>query len=264
MMEQVLMNLAVNARDAMPKGGLLVIRICRREVTHFDATQSPEARAGAYVCLTVTDTGCGIPPENLRRIFEPFFTTKEVGKGTGLGLATVYGIVKQHRGWIEVESEMGKGSTFRVFIPQCAQSTEVRAEVQAEPSAPRGNETILVVEDEDPLRELVVQYLSSQGYQVLQAETGVKALELWSENKQRIDLVLTDLVMPEHMNGRELAQALMAERADLKVVYTSGYSADVVGRDMMLRPGLNYLQKPYHPQALAQVVRDRLDYARQI
>jgi two-component system, cell cycle sensor histidine kinase and response regulator CckA len=257
MMEQVLLNLAVNARDAMPKGGLLVIRISRRQVTSSDL--SPEAQPGTYGCLTVVDSGCGIHPDNIRRIFEPFFTTKEVGKGTGLGLATVYGIVKQHRGWIEVESELQRSSTFRVYIPQSEQSKPSTAEVQAVLPAPRGTETILVVEDEDPLRELVSHYLSNQGYQVLQAETGLQALQLWSNHKQRIDLVLTDLVMPEHMNGRELAQALLAERSDLKIIFTSGYSADVVGTDMILKSGLNYLQKPYQPQALARVIRNRLD-----
>lgn len=261
MMEQVLMNLAVNARDAMPKGGVLVIRLSRRQLTAADLVKHPDVPPGSYVCLSVMDTGCGIPPEHLRRIFEPFFTTKEVGKGTGLGLATVYGIVKQHRGWIEVESEFGKSATFRVYVPHCQQAAEPCA-LPAPPlqrSPPRGTETLLVVEDEEPLRELVSRYLSGQGYEVLQAESGLRALEVWGQNKDRIDLVLTDLVMPEHMNGRELVQALLAERADLKVIFTSGYSAEVVGADMLLRPGLNYLQKPYQPHALAQVVRERLD-----
>lgn len=259
MIEQVLMNLAVNARDAMPAGGLLVIRISSRQCNSTDLTQNPDALPGNYVSLTVTDTGCGISPANLRRIFEPFFTTKEIGKGTGLGLATVYGIVKQHRGWIEVESEVGKTTTFRVHIPQTDKVTPAPFEPQPLTPVPGGSETILVVEDEDPLRALVSEYLTHRGYQVIQAETGLRALELWAQKKQSIDLVLTDLVMPEHMNGRELAQALIADRKDVKIIYTSGYSADILGKDPILRPGSNYLQKPYQPETLARVVRERLD-----
>jgi CheY-like chemotaxis protein len=205
------------------------------------------------------DTGCGIPPEILRRIFEPFFTTKEVGKGTGLGLATVYGIVKQHQGWIEVESEPGKGSTFRVFLPRSLEAVQIANQRPAEPAVRGGTETILVVEDETPVRELVCNLLERHGYQTLQAESGPKALQVWRVSKDRISLVLTDLVMPDQMNGRELAEKLWAEQPRLKVIFTSGYSADVVGKDFVLRSDLNYLQKPYHPQKLALAVRDRLD-----
>ncbi|MGO8927084.1 MAG: PAS domain S-box protein [Limisphaerales bacterium] len=259
MMEQVLLNLAVNSRDAMPKGGLLAIRISALEVDARRLAQHSEARAGQFVCLSVTDTGCGIPPENLRRIFEPFFTTKEVGKGTGLGLATVYGIIKQHQGWIEVESEPGKGTTFRVFLPRSLEAAEAGIERRAEPPARGGTETILVVEDEAPVRELVCNLLAGYGYQILQAESGAKALQVWRESKDRINLLLTDLVMPNQMNGRELADRLWTERPRLKVIFTSGYSADVVGEDFVLRPGINYLQKPYHPHKLALAVRDYLD-----
>ena len=259
MMEQVLLNLAVNARDAMPKGGVLAIRIAALEVDARRVAEQPEARVGRFVCVTVTDTGCGIPPANLRRIFEPFFTTKEVGKGTGLGLATVYGIVKQHQGWIEVESEVGKGTTLRVFLPRSAE-TVAAAEVRPDEKPVRGGtETILVVEDEAPVRELVCHVLSGHGYRILQAESGVKALEVWQDSKEQIDLLLTDLVMPDRMNGRELAETLRAERPRLRVIFTSGYSAEVVGRDLVLRHELNYLQKPYHPKKLAVVVRDCLD-----
>jgi PAS domain S-box-containing protein len=259
MMEQVLLNLAVNSRDAMPKGGLLAIRISALEVDARRLAQHSEARAGQFVCLSVIDTGCGIPPENLRRIFEPFFTTKEVGKGTGLGLATVYGIIKQHQGWIEVESEPGKGTTFRVFLPRGLEAAEAGIERRAEPPARGGTETILVVEDEAPVRELVCNLLAGYGYQILQAESGAKALQVWRESKDRINLLLTDLVMPNQMNGRELAERLWTERPRLKVIFTSGYSADVVGEDFVLRPGINYLQKPYHPHKLALAVRDYLD-----
>lgn len=259
MIEQVLLNLAVNSRDAMPQGGVLNIQISTRTVTGAEAANDPEALAGDFVCLGVTDSGCGIPPENLRRIFEPFFTTKQAGKGTGLGLATVYGIVKQHRGWIQVESEVGHGTTFRVFLPQVETAIEAPEADVATPDVRGGKETILVVEDEGPVRELVCHLLTCHGYNILQAESGVRALEIWQEARQEIDLLLTDLVMPDRMNGRELAEKLWRDRPKLKVIFTSGYSADVVGRDFLCRSGLQYLQKPYPPQKLASVVRDCLD-----
>ena len=259
MMEQVLLNLAVNARDAMPDGGQLLIKIGVLNVDARHVAQHHEAHAGRYVCVSAIDKGCGIAPENLRRIFEPFFTTKEVGKGTGLGLATVYGIVKQHQGWVEVESEIGRGTTFRVYLP-CSSQSVTPAEAASVGKAVRGGtETILVVEDEAPVRELVCDLLAGHGYNILQAESGRKALDVWKQSKDRIDLVLTDLVMPDRMNGRELAERLWVERPDLKVIFTSGYSAEVVGKDFVMRRGLNYLQKPYHPQRLASVVRDCLD-----
>jgi len=259
MMEQVLLNLSVNSRDAMPNGGQLSLRIAVLDLDACHLAHHPDARPGRFVCLSAMDTGCGIPQENLRRIFEPFFTTKEVGKGTGLGLATVYGIVKQHQGWIEVETSVGKGTTFKVFLPCCNEVSGTVAEPAAQPAVRGGTETILVVEDETPVRELVCNLLEAHGYKILQAESGVKALEVWSQSKDRVDLVLTDLVMPDRMNGRELAERLWSERPKLKVIFTSGYSADVVGKDFVLRGGLNYLQKPYHPQQLAVTVRDCLD-----
>jgi PAS domain S-box-containing protein len=259
MMEQVLLNLAVNARDAMPKGGLLAIKISPVNVDAIHTAEHPEACVGNYVCLSVTDTGCGIPPENLRRIFEPFFTTKEVGKGTGLGLATVYGIVKQHQGWIEVESEVGRGTAFKVFIPLSGETAKVAHDQPDEKAARGGTETILVVEDEAPVRELVCSVLAGHGYRVLQAESGAGALQIWRDSKEEIDLLLTDLVMPDRLNGRELAEKLWTERPRLKVIFTSGYSADAVGKDFVLCRGLNYLQKPYHPHKLALAVRDCLD-----
>jgi PAS domain S-box-containing protein len=256
MIEQVVLNLAVNSRDAMPRGGLLTIRISVVEVKEGERT---EEGAGRFVCLTVTDTGCGIPPENLPRIFEPFFTTKEVGKGTGLGLATVYGIVKQHQGWIEVESQPGNGATFRVYLPQAAEGSSTSDTATAENAVRGGSETILVVEDETPVRELVCDFLAGRGYKILQAESGLKALELWKDCKEKVDLVLTDLVMPDQLNGRELAEKLWTEKPKLKVIFTSGYSAEIVGKDFVVRPGLSYLQKPYQPHELAVAVRERLD-----
>jgi nitrogen-specific signal transduction histidine kinase len=192
MMEQVLLNLVVNARDAMPKGGQLAIKITASTVSLNHRTHHPESRPGEFVCLNVSDTGSGIDRENLRRIFEPFFTTKEVGKGTGLGLATVYGIVDQHQGWIEVDSEIGKGSSFRVFLPDAREAAAAPQARVFKPTVRGGSETILVVEDEMALRELVCVVLGGHGYKILQAESGVKALEIWQHNKRKIDLLLTD------------------------------------------------------------------------
>ncbi len=259
MMEQVLLNLAVNARDAMPKGGRLAVRISIVDLNEAHVRHHPEARVGRFVCVSKTDTGCGIPPENLQRIFEPFFTTKEIGRGTGLGLATVYGIVKQHRGWIEVESTVGKGTTFRIYIPYVGSAQAETEKPTTQITIRGGTETILLVEDEKPVRELVSRVLQKYGYKILPAGNGVEALETWNRHKNEISMLFTDLVMPDNMNGRELAEKLWAERPGLKVVFTSGYSTDIVGKDFKLEPGLNYLQKPYEPQVLALVVRRCLD-----
>ncbi|MGH7951346.1 MAG: PAS domain S-box protein [Limisphaerales bacterium] len=259
MMEQILLNLAVNARDAMPRGGQLNVRISVVELNDADLHDHPDGRAGKFVCLSQSDTGVGIAPENMSRIFEPFFTTKEVGKGTGLGLATVYGIIKQHQGWIEVESAVGKGTTFSVFIP-CAGDEETGAEKSTASIAIRGgNETILVVEDEKPVRELIARVLETYGYNILEAGSATEALEIWSRQKNEIHLLLTDLIMPGDLNGRELAEVIWSERSDLKVIFSSGYSADIVGKDFKLEPELNFLQKPYHPHTLALTVRRCLD-----
>jgi PAS domain S-box-containing protein len=261
MMEQILLNLAVNARDAMPRGGQLNIQIAVVEVDEAHVLRQPEARVGQFVCVSKSDTGCGIPAENLPRIFEPFFTTKEVGKGTGLGLATVYGIVKQHQGWIEVESIVGKGTTFRIYFPSIA-AVEAEPEKIVAPVAVRGGtETILLVEDEPPVRELVARLLQKHGYKVWQANNGPDALGVWREHKCDISLLLTDLVMPGNMNGHDLAEKLRYEQPGLKVIFTSGYSADIVGKNFKLEPGLNFLQKPYQPQTLALAVRRCLDCA---
>jgi len=258
MIEQVLLNLAVNSRDAMPQGGHLRITTAA-ETFEADNPQRPAAAApGRYVCLTVSDTGAGIPPDVLPRIFEPFFTTKEIGKGTGLGLATVYGIVEQHRGWITVTSELGKGTTFRIHLPAAA-ATAGQAAATAPRKPPGGSETILVAEDEPAVRLLVGNLLQRCGYKVLTAESGRAALKVWEEHHADIDLLLTDMVMPDGLTGRELAQKLKAQRPDLKVIFTSGYSAETVGKGSSLVGGLNFLQKPYRPNELAQSVRNCLD-----
>jgi PAS domain S-box-containing protein len=259
MMEQVLLNLAVNARDAMPKGGQLAIRLTVIDVDDAYVAQQPDARKGTFVCISVTDTGTGISHENLPRIFEPFFTTKAIGKGTGLGLATVYGIVKQHQGWIELESCVGKGTTFRIFIPWTSSDKVGNEKPTTAITVRGGEEGVLLVEDEKPVRELVARVLERYGYKTFQAENGSNALEVWQQHKNEIKLVLTDLVMPNNMNGRELAEKLWAQSPGLKVVFTSGYSADIVGKDFKLEPELNFLQKPYQPQILALTIRRCLD-----
>ena len=260
MIEQVLMNLSINSRDAMPRGGTLSISVGNCEVDVGHGRLYAEARSGRFVCLTHSDTGMGIPPENITRIFEPFFTTKELGKGTGLGLATVYGIVKQHKGWIEVESDLGKGTTFRIFLPAATTSQVTTTDSSSQPvRAPDGTETILVVEDERDLREIITRTLIRHGYRVFQAVDGNAALKIWEEYKKDIELLFTDVIMPGGINGRELAEKLLEQKPALKVIYSSGYSADALGKDFQLDLNLNYLPKPYVPDDLARIVRRRLD-----
>ena len=258
MIEQVLVNLAVNARDAMPQGGSLVVSTYPIEIDGDYARRQPEARTGFFVCLSVTDTGHGMDAATLARIFEPFFTTKEIGKGTGLGLSTVYGIIKQHQGWIEVSSEVGRGTSFRVFLPASSKARRA-SEIGKPKEIPGGDETILVVEDEQPLRELVHEILQKKGYRVFEAGTGAEALKVWEQYGGQIQMLLTDIMMPEGLSGGELAEKLLAERPELKVIYTSGYSLEVVNSRGELRDGLNFLQKPYHPETLSQMVRECLD-----
>jgi signal transduction histidine kinase/ActR/RegA family two-component response regulator len=259
MMDQVLLNLAVNARDAMPNGGQLVIETSGVEFDEFAVTQSPQARPGSFVRLNVSDSGCGIPPENLSKIFEPFFTTKEVGKGTGLGLATVFGIVQQHQGWINVYSEVNHGTTFRVYVPRLAKNGGKKSPQPALAATSGGNETILLAEDDPSLRVSVRKALSQLGYRILEAPTGVKALEVWKDNRAEIRLLLTDLVMPDGMSGKDLAERILQEDPRLKVIYMSGYSAEVVGKDFPLKEGVNFLAKPFQASKLAQTIRDNLD-----
>jgi two-component system, cell cycle sensor histidine kinase and response regulator CckA len=259
MLEQIVMNLAVNARDAMPKGGRLNISTSSVQVEPDYARKHPDARPGDFVCLTVADTGCGMDARTLERIFEPFFTTKEVGKGTGLGLATVYGIVKQHRGWIEVSSEVSQGTAFKVYFPGLDRELDPNTEfLPAVGTIQGGKETVLLVEDEPVLRELVHEILSGYQYRVIQAGTGIEALRLWDEYDGKVDLLLTDMVMPEGMNGSELAEQLKRRKPDLKVIFTSGYSSDAVGRDFNQEEAV-FLPKPYLPPQLAQLVRRCLD-----
>jgi PAS domain S-box-containing protein len=259
MMDQVLMNLAVNARDAMFNGGQLVIETTGVEFDEFAAAQTAQARPGSFVRLSVSDNGCGIPPENLGKIFEPFFTTKGVGKGTGLGLATVFGIAQQHQGWVNVHSEVGHGTTFTVYLPRLSESQDAKIIKKLPATALTGHETILLVEDEPALRTMIGKTLARLGYRVLEASTGFKALDVWKEHPAEINLLLTDLMMPDGMTGKELGLRLLQENPKLKVIYMSGYSADIVAQDFSLQEGVNFLVKPFQMQQLAQIIRDCLD-----
>ena len=260
MIEQVLLNLAVNARDAMPGGGTLTLATSLVEFATGQLPRNPDASAGTFVCLAVADTGAGMPPAILARIFDPFFTTKEVGKGTGLGLATVYGILRQHGGWVDVESELGRGSEFRVYLPATERPCPGNEPKPHEPVLlPAGTECVLVVEDEPSVRLLVVNLLKRFGYRVLAAETGVEALKVWAKHGSEIDLLFTDITMPDGMTGRELARRIQEQRPGLKVIFTSGYSADLANLDVGAVEGLNFLQKPFSPAQLAESIRACLD-----
>ncbi len=327
MLEQILVNLTMNARNAMPDGGKLTLRTSRVLLTPEQAQGSLDTRPGWHVRLEVQDTGHGIEPSVLPRIFEPFYTTKDVGQGTGLGLATVYAIVRQHQGWIQVDSAVGRGTTFQIAFPetdqrpesasaatpdlpprasrtgahvrtapglhpppasrasaavgrsaavsvagpasQLASALEVAPTVaQATPVEPAtspvpvsGGETILVVEDEAQLRRIVQRVLAHQGYRVLLAESGVCALRLWDQHRDEITLLLTDMVMPEGMTGRQLADRLLAEKPTLKVIYSSGYSVDLAESEERFQEGMNFLPKPYTPSTLTQFVKSTLRQA---
>jgi PAS domain S-box-containing protein len=258
MVEQIAMNLAVNARDAMPNGGQLSITTSLETIHRAPTPMDPEPRDGEYICLTFSDAGTGMDTQVLSRIFEPFFTTKAVGKGTGLGLSTVFGIVRQHQGWLEVDSKPNQGTTFRIYFPPSREAAE-KTELVVDTALRSGRETILVAEDEDTLREMVVQVLKVQGYTVLAAASGYDALEVWEHANRPVDLLLTDLVMPGGIMGSDLAARLSRQCPRLKVIYTSGYSPGMAGKDVSLLEGRNFLPKPYSVGKLAQFVRDCLD-----
>jgi PAS domain S-box-containing protein len=259
MLDQVLMNLCINARDAMPNGGQLVIEISGVEFDEFAAAQSTQLGVGSFVCLSVSDSGCGIPADILPKIFEPFFTTKPVGRGTGLGLATVFGIVQQHHGWVNVYSEVNHGTTFRIYLPRLASNEKTSPSQPTFSPAHRGHETILLTEDDPAVRTSVRKALSQLGYRVLEASTGTLALEVWRQNRNEIRLLLTDLVMPDGMTGKELTQRLLQEDPQLKVIVMSGYSAEVAGNDFPLQEGINFITKPFPAVKLAQIMRNCLD-----
>jgi signal transduction histidine kinase/ActR/RegA family two-component response regulator/HAMP domain-containing protein len=260
MIEQVVMNLSVNARDAMPRGGRLTVGVETVDIDAAFVETHPQAHEGPFVRLRVADTGIGMDTPTMSHIFEPFFTTKDVGQGTGLGLATVYGIVKQHEGWVEVNSEPGKGSTFDVYLPASdAVPGAPKAAVAATGPVAGGTETILIVEDEPILRSMARDILEECGYHILEASSGKDALDVWNRQANEIDLLLTDMVMPEGLSGVELAKHLLATRPRLKVVFTSGYTANEVNQEMLAQTRASFLSKPYTHTELAKAVRDCLD-----
>jgi PAS domain S-box-containing protein len=257
--EQVLMNLAVNARDAMPEGGVLTIKT---ENVHFGGKHTKQrltVEPGNYVMLSVADNGCGMDAETRTHIFEPFFTTKEVGKGTGLGLSTAYGIVKQSGGTLWVYSEVGKGTTFKIYLPRVdvlVESAEIVCETK---DAPRGQETVLLVEDDDMVRDLSKEILETYGYSVLVASNGREGLRVGSEFQGGIDLVITDVIMPQ-MSGREMAEGLRTIRPDTRVLFMSGFTDDAIVHHGVLEERVFFIQKPFSPEALASKAREVLDH----
>src|SRR5437763_8719524 len=259
--EQIIINLAVNARDALPSGGRLTIEAANVDMDEAYVRGHAPASPGRYVMLALSDTGIGLDEQTKARIFEPFFTTKEPGKGTGMGLATVYGVLKQHGGWVEVESALRRGTSIRAFFPLSVDGLGAKSQKPERSSAgwaPTDIITILVVEDEEMLREFVSDALSALGYRVLAAPNGRAALDLWGKHNAEIDLLLTDVVMPESISGRELAHTLIMDKPDLKVIFTSGYSAELIGTDFERENQHAFLAKPYLPDRLAQAVASHL------
>jgi signal transduction histidine kinase len=255
--EQIIMNLAVNARDAMPGGGQLTIETVNVELDGVDGHQHPSVEPGSYVMLGMSDTGCGMDADTQTHIFEPFFTTKGLGKGTGLGLATVYGIVKQSGGKIDVDSALGKGTTFKIYFPRVEGAAERLEPISAPNAALRGSETILLVEDEEMVRALAQAILERYGYTVLAAKHVNDALRIAQEGPQAIHLLLTDTIMPG-MHGTELAQHVLAIRPAMKVLYMSGYADKAFTHTGTGEPGLAFLQKPFTPQTLGRKVHEIL------
>ncbi len=256
-MNQVLMNLLINARDAMPGGGKIVVETANVDLDEAYAARHPEVNPGPYVMLAVSDTGTGIEPGTLEHIFEPFFTTKPRGKGTGLGLATVYGIVRQSGGWIWVYSEPGLGTTFKIYLARTGVAPRAVPEERA-PGFARGTETVLVVEDNDKVRDLGASVLRDAGYQTLMAASGQDALRYFEDGGVPIHLLFTDVIMPG-MNGRDLAGRVAGLSPSTRVLYTSGYTADVIVHRGVLDEGVDYLRKPFTPSRLLAKVREILD-----
>lgn len=256
--EQVIMNLVVNARDAMPTGGKLTIETANVELNELDVNGHIGVAAGRYVVLSVSDTGVGMSPEVKDQIFEPFFTTKDKDKGTGLGLSVVYGIVKQTGGNVWVDSELGRGTVFKIYLPRVYELLEELKERVEVVELPRGSETVLIAEDDDQLRKLIVELLQTQGYKILEASCGDDALAIYKEQKDSIHLLLVDVVMPK-MNGIQLVEQCREMGQEFKVLYMSGYAASVIMHPEVLVKGINYIRKPFTFQSLAKKVRDVLD-----
>ena len=257
--EQVLLNLAVNSQDAMPEGGILNIEAANMELDESYTVSHPEVMPGMYVMISVSDTGTGMDEETMEHIFEPFFTTKDREKGTGLGLATVYGIVKQHGGSLSVYSEKGKGSTFRVFLPMVSkEGIETEKKGVAKENIEKGSETILIVEDNETVRMFALNMLQELGYNVIIASSADMAIKISRDSEKKIDLLLTDVIMPK-MNGRELYDILKKERSGLKVLFISGYAGSIIGHHGILDRDVNFLQKPFTIYSLSKKVRSVLE-----
>jgi signal transduction histidine kinase/ActR/RegA family two-component response regulator len=258
-LEQVLMNLTLNARDAMPDGGTITVSTTRVQFDASNLPSNPDAKPGTYIRIQVADTGTGMDEQTRLRIFEPFFTTKGLNKGTGMGLATVYGIVKQHEGWIDVVSEKGRGTVFDTYIPVTDLSKVSEETPLFTPAADDGNHTIFVVEDDAAVRALVVEVLQTYNYNVIEAENGDRAIALWPTLRNQVDLLLTDMVMPGSANGLDVARHCLEDKPELKVIYTSGYSSELFASNVKLREGVNYLPKPYLSSRLSAIIRNALD-----
>ena len=257
--EQIIMNLVVNARDDMPKGGALTMESRNVIMDESYRQKHPEVVPGKYVLLTVNDTGFGMDEDTKEHIFEPFFTTKGLGEGTGLGLSTVYGIVKQSKGHIWVDSKAGEGSSFKIYLPLMEETGRGKTKAYQNENIKGGTETILLVEDEQALRRMARKILEKFGYQIIEASNGGEALSIIAKkSRPQIDLVITDVVMP-NMSGKDLATKLHNAYPELKILYTSGYTDDVIAQHGVLDEGVRFLQKPFLPSSLAEKVRDILD-----
>jgi len=256
--EQVIMNLVVNARDAMPNGGRLVVETSNVELDASYAEDHVSVKPGRYVMLAVSDTGVGMDRQTIAHIFEPFYTTKESGRGTGLGLSTVYGIVKQSGGYIWVYSEPGKGSTFKVYLPRVDELPDTRQPVTPEESGYWGTETVLLVEDEAGVRTLISQVLQRYGYTVLEAPNGAEALLICNRHRGAIHLLLTDVVLSQ-TSGPQVAARLAVLRPEMRTVFMSGYSEDTIVQHGLVKPGIDFLQKPFTAEDLVHKLREILD-----
>ena len=252
-----ILNLALNARDAMPNGGKLTLETRNVVLDENYARSNSEGTAGNYVMIAVSDTGEGMPPELLDKVFEPFFTTKEVGKGSGLGLSMVYGFVKQSNGHIKIYSEVGHGTTVKLYLPQAAGSALANAPVENRGEPEHGGETILVVEDDPLVRQYVLTQIQSLGYATLSASSGAEAIAVIDAGKP-IDLLFTDVIMPGNMNGRELAEEALKRRPEIRVLFTSGYTENAIIHHGRLDPGVLLLAKPYRRSDLATLIRAAL------
>jgi two-component system cell cycle sensor histidine kinase/response regulator CckA len=255
MLEQAIMNVCLNARDAMPNGGTLTLETSAVDFETEDVTSDPQARPGAFVCLRITDTGCGMGREVLRHLFEPFFTTKEVGKGTGLGLASAFGIAHQHGGWLSVESDVGHGATFRLFLPRSASAKPGRRAESPAPVAKGTRNTILLVEDEPELLRASARALTQLGYRVLSASDGKEALKVWTQSRIVIDLLLTDMRMPKGISGLQLAEELWKTKPSLKVVIMSGYNTEIAAGREGSEHRYKFLPKPFNLETLDKALR---------